>query len=1239
MKGDFSAWNKDRAQNFRGVLHQQGRVLLDRDWNAQTEIFNEWQETAGRDAFGAGVAAVPAEVSQSFKITEAKIESGKIKISANKGRVWADGLLVESLQDITNRIATYLNLPPASVPNPAAHQRDTVILETWMDALNPFQVPSLLIEPALGGVDTTERVLTSTRFRLFRMEAGETCDSIIPMLKDDFSAKGKLTVKLNPNTSTDGDCPVIESGGYTGFEHRLYRIEIAETKKPDAYFKWSQFNGGLVGTGDFDVVNRKVTLHGNINAIQHSGLKDFYLEALEFDATLGAWNVAYAAKATLGPDHLLTLPADGVADEFLGKMMSGRKFFRLWNGIAAIANFAAADKDLPDLVGIKLKFDSVLANKYTPADFWTFEVRAGGLGNPAVLLGDPVTFAGSPPQGIFYHRVPLAELMWTSNVITGDQIEDCRRVFQPLTKQKTCCTYRVGDGIHSHGDFTKIQDAINALPKKEGGEVCVLPGYYEENIEIKAPHNRNIILKGCGPRTVIQFKTNAPVIHIHYGQNIRIESLAIVAHDEGMGIFLEGEEKSANHKNSEKYLKDIVLTELFVKAVKNSAIKGHLAQFLTLSNSIIHIKDFETKKVAVYLAGDDMLIERSEIRVLPEVITSQDNKTKISFDLLNKVNEMGNNSLEVENVGIRSRGGISDPFGVESNAKSGKTLPSDAEKKQSGNTDILNDLDFLLPSQGAAGGLQIGGGSDRVRIIDNLIVSGTGNGITLGSIDLIKNQVVITNHDPIEPKNPKKDCCFPDTGIVDEGDVTVEGAKQVAGPPLSDILIKDNRIFNMGRNGIGVVAFFSLGELDIKIKDKIDLKDKNSVMGLVSVTRLKIIENRIEQCMNISIGDIPEKFKWKIGYGGISLANTETLVIRDNTIVNNGPDFLEPICGIFILSGEGIEISRNHILNNGIANEKEVTSKSVKSGPRGGIFIARARQSNIELQQGFAHKSNFTRDFPAAKIQENIVSAPLGRSLTLFADGAVSVIGNQFTSLGIPPFDFLGLIRNLSKMDKSDKNFLWQIIDLIAGNILIFDLGKSSFLSKNGFQDIKSGEAAQSFKARNTSSVNDQMGTSAVTGNISKRYFSNGNVLFTNNQCHLNLFNFKEGMALAAIFVGSLDDIGFHNNQTDCDIDDDFLLVNTFVFGISLRVSDNHFTETISKAIFSAMTLGVQNITTDNESIHCLMVKGTAYLSKHNLVFTEIATVNGDISEYVGPHLCDDGKSSFDNFGMVFLPG
>ena len=1181
MRGDFSAWSKDRSQNYRGTLHQQGRVLLDRDWNAQTEIFNEWQETAGRDVFGAGVAAVPAEVPESFWVTEARIDAGVVNISANKGHVWADGLLIESAKAITNRVATYLNLPPATLPNPANTPRDTVILETWLEELNPFQAPSLLIEPALGGVDTTERIQTAYRFRLYRLEDGETCDSIIPKLKDDFSIKGKLTVKLNPNVNSDGDCPVVESGGYTGFEHRLYRIEIAETNKTGSWFKWSQFNGGLVGTGDFDAVNRKVAIHGNKNAIVHSGLSEFYLEALDLDENLGYWRVIYAAKATLDPDNILSLPPAGDPKEFLGPLpptpSKGKRFFRLWNGIEPVANYVAAEKDLPDLVGIKLQFDTGAADKYTSSDFWTFEIRAAGIENPAVLIGDPVTFAGFPPQGIYYHRVPLAEVTWTGNVVTGNDIEDCRRVFQPLTKLKTCCTYRVGDGIHSHGDFTKIQDAINALPK-EGGEVCILPGLYEENIVLKEPHNRNISLKGCGGRTVIRFKTDEPVIYVQYGQGIRVESLAVEAHENGIGIFLEGEERTAGNEIINKYLKDIVLSGLRVTAAKNCAIKAHTAQFLTLSNSVIYIRDSETREAGVYLAGDDMLVERSEIRVILEVLAKYGNES-------------------------------------------------------------TNDLNLLTPAQGASGGLQIGGGSERVRIIDNLIVSGTRNGITLGSIDLIQDQNVITNHGPFYPKSLVRDCCKPDDGFIDDNDETDDGMRPVAGPPLEDILIKYNRILNMGRNGIGVATFFSLGD---KV-DPIDSKaiDKFTKKGMISVNGLVITENRIEKCMNLAPQDTPEKLSTLMGYGGITLADTEALVIRDNFIVDNGPDFLEPICGIFVLMGRGIEISRNHILNNGERSDKEITTKSVKNGVRGGIFIVRALTPSVDVSPVSPGKMMFSSGFPAAKIQENIVTVPLGRSLTIIADGAVSIVGNQFTSFGIPPVNFdtlLGTIVNsISSTGQLTADEMLQLISLIAGNVLVFDLGRAAFLSPqaSGYANMKTGVAVGAANnAIGIAAGAGFTGSSASAAKIGNRFFAKGTVLFSNNQCHQNLFTTGWSFAISSVFIASLDDIGFHNNQCDCDLDEDWLLVNALVFGVTARVSDNRFSESLFKVMFSAAAFGLQNITTDNESVHCLLVKGWAYLNRHNLVLFEIGTVNGDVAKYAGAHPCDHTEQMFGGFGV-----
>lgn len=1192
MRGDFSAWNKDRSQNFRGTLHQQGRVLLDRDWNAQTEVFNEWQETAGRDAFGAGVAAVPAEVPASFKVTKAEkiLAPAHVEVSVNKGRIWADGLLVESAQDLV-RTATYLNPPPGQVSDLPNGLRDAVILETWLEELSPFQKPALLIEPALGGVDTTERVHTAFRFRLFRMAAGETCDSIIPKLKDDFSLKGKLTAKLNATVNIDGDCPVVESGGYTGFEHRLYRIEIAETDRANqSWFKWSHFNGGLVGRGFFDAANGKVVIKANENAIVHSGISSFYLEAMEFDSALGYWRVIYGAKnVTLAADHTLTLPA-AVGDKFIGTIPpspAGTEkiyFFRLWNGIERVNNYtAAAGTNLPDLVGIKLQFEAEAAGKYTAHDFWTFSVRAGEIGHVTPLINN------KPPEGIFYHRVPLAEVNWTGNVVTGDDIEDCRRIFQPLTKLKTCCTYRVGDGVNSHGDFTSVQAAIDALPK-DGGEVCILPGLYEENIVLKSPHNRGIILKGCGKRTVIRFKDKSPVIHVHQGQNIQIESLAVEAHEDGIGILLEGDEKTAKDKTAEKekHLKDIVLSHLFVKAAKNCAIKGHIAQFLTLSNSTIYIKDMDAHCSAVYLAGDDMLIERCEIRVLS----------------------------------ARAAAAVGD--------------------------EITNDPNLFFPAQMATGGLQIGGGSERVRIIDNLIINGIGNGITLGSIDFEKDGGVVTNHNPFGGGNNHPiDICNPDDGYVDDDEETDDGMKPVAGPPLEDILIKFNRIFNMGRNGIGVATFFSLGA-------NIDANDKNGVLaaavkGMISVVKLVIAENRIEQCMNIAPQPIPGKMTQLtqlMGYGGIALADTEEVVIRDNFIIDNGPDFLEPICGIFVLLSEGLEISRNHILNNGLRTDAELTTTTVKNGVRGGICIVRAITPavGITISMGGTGANRelktipFSSGEPATKIQENIITVPLGRCLTLFATGAVSVVGNQFTSFGVQPVDFLELFKTIfSSGGKLTPGATLQLLSMLAGNVLIFNQGIAAYIpaGRNDFASFKNGETAK--EASPVGPSGGRLG-GAVTGvNRFRRFFTGGRVLFTNNQCHLNLMTAEPSFAVTSILVASFDDVGFHNNQSDCDLGDDLLLANAVIFGATVRVSDNWFRETALRVLFSAISFGLLNITTDNESVHCLLIRGVTFLDRYNLVLLEISQVTGDTTKFPDAERPCKQSSGFQSFLALLM--
>ena len=544
MKGDFSKRYEVSDDNFAGVLYQQGRVFLDADGNAQTWITSTWQDTAGRDVIGPNVAAVPADQPASFKVQAAELVDDTVTLTIGPGHVWADGLLLrlDETPPVT-RVATYLQPPiqdpPFDESTIAAGVRDAVVLEVWRETINGFQIPDQLIEPALGGPDTTERVHTASAYRLFRLGSGQCCDNIADDLADDFANKGRLTVTLEPPEEIPGDCPVAEGGGYTGFEHHTYRIEIAETNGGPTMFKWSQFNGGLVGRGLFDAVAERVTITANLQAITTSGLDSFHLETREYDAALGRWRVTYGAEVTLGPNGDLVLPA---APTFGAVPAPGTPvFFRLWNDIRGIAEFPPGANPVPLGDGIRLEFEPDAAGKYVAEDYWIFEARAGEIANPETLVDN------APSDGIHYHRVPLAVLNWDGSPdlsAAEGTIDDCRDPFPPLTRLANCCTYRVGDGIHSHGDFDSIQEAIDKLPGA-GGQICLLPGLHETNAVIR--DRANIRITGCGKHSrMIPRLDNreAPIFHVIDSECIMLDSMDMISLS-GTAILAESSDDDA----------------------------------------------------------------------------------------------------------------------------------------------------------------------------------------------------------------------------------------------------------------------------------------------------------------------------------------------------------------------------------------------------------------------------------------------------------------------------------------------------------------------------------------------------------------------------------------------------------------------------------------------------------------------------------------------------------------------
>ena len=529
MKGDFSKAAAITAPNDQAVLFQQGRVTLDRDLTEAELIAQAWRETAARDVIGAGVAAVPAEQPEGYRVEAALVHDGHVDVRLSPGRIWADGipLVLPPAAGGGARTfgATYLAPPfnPAGtgVASIADGVRDAVILELSLDALNGFQDPARLIEPALGGPDTAERLAPVQRLRLLRLGAGEDCTTIRPRLADNLAARGRLSVTLEPPTVIAGDCPVVEGGGYSGFEHNLYRIEIAETAGGAVRFKWSSLNGGLVGRGRFiGGVDPRVEITANRAAILNSGITSYYLEALEFSDHLGHWRVVYGTTATLNADGTIDLAAPATFGTMPGA--GGTVFFRLWNGIEPIATYAGGATAFRD--GIELHFPSA-ATSYRPEDYWTFDLRAGEIANPETL------HANAPPQGPLLRRVPLAEINWTgrANTEIDGTIEDCRRRFRPLTNQKVCCTYLVGNGETSFGDFNSLEEAVAHLPA-EGGQICLLPGIHMANLTLTG--RSRIKIHGCRERTLVlprQAISADPVIRIEGGSEIEIADLDLFA--------------------------------------------------------------------------------------------------------------------------------------------------------------------------------------------------------------------------------------------------------------------------------------------------------------------------------------------------------------------------------------------------------------------------------------------------------------------------------------------------------------------------------------------------------------------------------------------------------------------------------------------------------------------------------------------------------------------------------------
>jgi hypothetical protein len=275
MTGDFTRNTFDPTRNYSRVLMQQGRVMLDADWNEQTAILLHYMRTVTKDIFGphagpalntgfeiignsAGLDAkltplVPDKTRRSF--LEKKIADGDALIGA--GHYYVNGILVENHNPVL--YSEQPGYPFSSDPTPEVlktwRRGILVYLDVWERHIT-FEQDHHIREVALGGPDTCSRSQVVWQVKVLL----EPIDGVsgTPGAVFDCSAvdtlpqigTGKLRARARLDKPPTELCTIPPESRYRGAENQLYRVQVHKgglAGDPNgATFKWSRENNSVV---------------------------------------------------------------------------------------------------------------------------------------------------------------------------------------------------------------------------------------------------------------------------------------------------------------------------------------------------------------------------------------------------------------------------------------------------------------------------------------------------------------------------------------------------------------------------------------------------------------------------------------------------------------------------------------------------------------------------------------------------------------------------------------------------------------------------------------------------------------------------------------------------------------------------------------------------------------------------------------------------------------------------------
>jgi hypothetical protein len=731
---DFSRETFDQGRHRRSVVSLQGRVTVEADANEQRRIDLHRADVTTRDVIGP--AGLPSG-SDAFKIT-----GGSPDLTIGPGRMFVEGILCENETQCS--LLTQPDLPVtalANVPGYSGAGNYAVELIVWERDITPIDDPSLL-EKALGGPDTSARTETVWQVVLSEQAVNATCATA--NLGAQVSHDGMLSAQTVPSAATR-DCTLPPLAGFQGLENQLYRIEIHKGGAAGvATFKWSRENGSVVVgivSPNVGVLGQKFNV-ASVGADQALGFAANQWVELTDDIIELTGDVGELALIqSVDPAKLeITLANPPVKTIDLTKNPKMRRWDQTGAGVGGAAATLAGGAWVPLELGIQVRFDSGV---YVAGDYWIIPARTA-IDEETGILDFPTT--SQPARYAARQRALLAVVPFDGTNFGA--AHDCRPTFDDLVtltarKSSCCCTYTVGDGTTSTGDYKTISDALAALPP-EGGEICVLAGVYAESVKISKA--QNIRIHGCHGRTQITGVAGQPVIAIDDSQDIEISALGVATDTEiGISIVSTPQDLAAGAGSAR-----ITLEQLEITVRDTLAIDCHDAAAVRIALNFITVKALAAPlnpnsdighAPAVFVQADQAEIDDNVVRCAGD---------RFSATALGGI-QIGGGSMHVKIRGNRIEGGNGngitlgsviyiDQAAAKNLGKNFAKAMSAAQRKWAANSIIWIDPAGCLHIGGGGGG---GGGTppegkstpvsegmiEDVRILDNDIAGMGGSGI------------------------------------------------------------------------------------------------------------------------------------------------------------------------------------------------------------------------------------------------------------------------------------------------------------------------------------------------------------------------------------------------------------------------------------------------------------------------------------------------------------------------------